>query len=259
VGTLLASGVGYTPAFLAASVILTLTTLAVFLWLPPHTDVGPKAASPAFSCGFTGPLALAYGLAMVLALPQGVTPAIWSLYMQDRGASLPLIGLSFTTFALAASALAPVAGRISDRYGRWRPILAGLVLSGVVYCVYGLRLPPAWIIGLALVEGAGLAVARVATDGFLADHVPQGLQGRIHALFSAAGTAGSLVGAAASGWLYTVEPGVPLLAMGVLYLLVTVALIAGSAMSRSSSPVCDGYEGAGNQRQTAVAQGIKKF
>jgi len=114
VGTLLASGVGYTPAFLAASGILTLTTLAVFLWLPPHTDVGPKAASPVFSCGFTGPLALAYGLAMVLALPQGVTPAIWSLYMQDRGASLPLIGLSFTTFALAASALAPVAGRVAD-------------------------------------------------------------------------------------------------------------------------------------------------
>jgi len=259
VGTLLASGVGYTPAFLAASGILTLTTLAVFLWLPPHTDVGPKAAAPAFSCGFTGPLALAYGLAMVLALPQGVTPAIWSLYMQDRGASLPLIGLSFTTFALAASALAPVAGRVSDRYGRWWPILAGLMLSGVVYCVYGLHLPPEWIIGLALVEGAGLAVARVATDGFLADHVPQGLQGRIHALFSTAGTAGSLVGAAASGWLYTVEPGVPLLAMGVLYLLVTVALTAGSAIARSSSPACDGREGAGNQRQTAIGQGIEKF
>jgi MFS family permease len=144
--------------------------------------------------------------------------------MQDRGASLPLIGLSFTTFALAASALAPLAGRISDRYGRWRPILADLVLSGIVYCVYGLRLSPGWIIVLALVEGAGLAVVRVATDGFLADHVPQGIQGRIHALFSTAGTAGSLLGATVSGFLYAMEPGVPLLAMGVLYLLVPVAL-----------------------------------
>jgi hypothetical protein len=53
--------------------------------------------------------------------------------------------------------------------------------------------------------------------------VPQGLQERIHALFSAAGTAGSLMGAAASGVLYAVEPGVPLLTMGVLYLLVAVA------------------------------------
>jgi MFS family permease len=227
VGTLLASGVGYTPAFLAASGVLTLTALAVFIMLRPHADVTPKAAAhaPVFSSGFTRPLALAYGLAMVLAWPQGVTPAIWSLYMQDRGASLPLIGLSFTTFALAASALAPLAGRISDRYGRWRPILAGLVLSGVVYCLYGLRLPPAWIIVLALVEGAGLAVVRVATDGFLADHVPQGIQGRIHALFSAAGTAGSLLGATVSGFLYAMEPGVPLLAMGVLYLLVPVALL----------------------------------
>jgi MFS family permease len=118
-----------------------------------------------------------------------------------------------------------VAGRLSDRYGRWYPLLAGLGLAGVVYCVYGLRLSPGWILALTLVEGAGLAVARAATDGFLADHVPQGLQGRIHALFSAAGTAGSLGGAIASGVLYAVEPGMPLLVMGVLYLLVPVALL----------------------------------
>jgi MFS transporter, DHA1 family, solute carrier family 18 (vesicular amine transporter), member 1/2 len=227
VGSLLASVVGYTPAFLAASGVLTLTTLAVFLFLRPLTDMPPRAVAPApaFSHGFTAPLGLAYGLAVVLAWPQGVTPAIWSLYMQDRGASLLLIGLSYTAFALAASALAPVAGRISDRYGRWRSIVAGLALSGVVYCIYGLRLPPGWIVAIIVVEGAGLAVARAAADGFLADHVPQGLQGRIHALFSAAGTAGSLVGAMVSGVLYAIEPGMPLLAMGVLYLLVPVALL----------------------------------
>jgi MFS family permease len=231
VGTLLASSVGYTPAFLAASGVLTLTALVVLLLLRPQTDVTPYVGglAPIFSRGFTGPLALAYGLAMVLAWPQGMTPAIWSLYMHDRGASLLLIGLSYTAFALAAAALAPVAGRISDWYGRWHPLLAGLVLAGVVYCVYGLCLPPRWIIGLTLVEGVGLAIARAATDGFLADHVPQGLQGRIHALFSAAGTAGSLGGAMVSGVLYTIEPGVPLLVMGVLYLLVPVALLVPSA------------------------------
>jgi MFS family permease len=124
--------------------VLTLTALAVFLFLQPYTEVTPQVVgqAPLFSSGFTGPLALAYGLAMVLTLPQGVTTAIWSLYMQNRGASLLLIGLSYTAFALTASALAPVAGRISDRYGRWRLMLAGLALAGVVYCVYGLRLPP---------------------------------------------------------------------------------------------------------------------
>src|SRR5262245_15146371 len=96
VGTLLASSFGYTPSFLAASGGLTLTALAVFLFVWPHTDVTPQVVgqAPTFSCGFTGPLALAYGLAMVLTLPQGVTTAIWSLYMHDRGASLLLIGLS---------------------------------------------------------------------------------------------------------------------------------------------------------------------
>jgi MFS transporter, DHA1 family, multidrug resistance protein len=265
VGSLLAIGVGYAPAFLAASGVLTLTALAVFIVLRPHTEVTPQVVrqAPTFSRGFTGPLALAYGLAAVLAWPQGMTPAIWSLYMQDRGASLLLIGLSFTTFALAASALAPLAGRISDRYGRWRPIVAGLVLSGVVYCVYGLRLPPEWLVALALVEGAGLAVARVTTDGFLADHVPQGLQGRIHARFSAAGTAGSLLGAMVSGFLYAVEPGVPLLAMGVLYLLVAVALLVESAIGHIFSAVSAGHGRGGHSVGcvvvTDISNGIEMF
>jgi MFS family permease len=247
VGTLLASGVGYTAAFLAASGVLVLTALAVFIVLRSHTEVTPHVVrqAPAFSGGFTGPLALAYGLAAVLAWPQGMTPDIWSLYMQDRGASLPLIGLSFTAFALAASALAPLAGWVSDRYGRWRPILAGLVLSGVVYCAYGLRLPPGWIVALALVEGIGLAAARAATDGFLADHVPQGLQGRVHARFSAAGTAGSILGATISGVLYAVEPGVPLLAMGVLYLLVVLALLVVPAVRQMFRAVSTGHSKAG--------------
>lgn len=80
-------------------------------------------------------------------------------------------------------------------------------------------------------------MARAATDGFLADHVPPGLQGRIHALFSAVGTAGSLVGATASGVLYTVEPGVPLLTMGMLYLLVSVVLLVIPAMRQRFSTV----------------------
>jgi hypothetical protein len=51
------------------------------------------------------------------------------------------------------------------------------------------------------------------------------MAGRIHARFNAAGTAGSLVGATVSGVLYAVEPGVPLLTMGMLYLLVAVVLL----------------------------------
>jgi hypothetical protein len=84
-------------------------------------------------------------------------------------------------------------------------------------------------------------VARVATDGFLADHVPQGLQGRIHALFSGAGTAGSLLGATVSGVPYVVEPGVPLLAMGVLYLLVAMASLEESAIGRIFGAVSAGH------------------
>jgi 3-oxoacyl-(acyl-carrier-protein) synthase len=75
----------------------------------------------------------------------------------------------------------------------------------------------------------------------LFQHLPRGLQGHIHALFSAAGSAGSLVGATASGLLYAVEPGVPLLAEGILYLIVALTLTALQAMACLSSLVRIGH------------------
>lgn len=83
--------------------------------------------------------------------------------------------------------------------------------------------------------------------------VPQGLQGRIHALFSAAWAAGSLVGATASGFLYAVEPGVPWFATGLLYLLVALALTVVRAMAYLSPPVRLGHAGEGRQRQTGMS------
>jgi MFS family permease len=102
-----------------------------------------------------------------------------------------------------------------------------------------------------------LAVARAATDGFLADHMPRGLQGCIHGLFSAAWTAGSLVGATASGMLYAVEPGVPLLVEGLLYLMVAVAVTAVRAMvhlSRSRRVGHAGEERPGTMVATPMAK-----
>jgi hypothetical protein len=60
-------------------------------------------------------------------------------------------------------------------------------------------------------------------------------------LFSSVWTAGSLVGATASGLLYAVEPGVPLLTEGILYLLVALTLTVVRAMAYLSSLVRIGH------------------
>jgi hypothetical protein len=56
-----------------------------------------------------------------------------------------------------------------------------------------------------------------------------------------------------SGFLYAVEPGVPLLAMGVLYLLVAVALLVESAIGHIFSAVSAGHGRGGHFAGCVVA------
>jgi MFS family permease len=159
----------------------------------------------------------------------GFVMPLRALYARQIGASSVEVGLMATVFLLASFVVTPVMGWLADRVG-YRTVLGlSLLTSAGLLAACVPITSPGTLIALRALEGVSasgvLPPARAATDGLLADHVPQGLQGRIHALFSAAGTAGSLVGAMVSGVLYAIEPGMPLLAMGVLYLLVPVALL----------------------------------
>jgi MFS family permease len=226
VGSLLASQVGYTLSFVLASLPLVVGAGVTLFFLPAvqstPSEIRRVSQLPinVVSNLFTRQLILAYLLQLVLLITNGVAASVWSLYMLDRGASLPLIGLSFTTFALPIIFLSPLGGRFSDRHGRYGTLLLGLFLSGSVFCLYSLPLQPLWIIGISVVEGASIAIARGAVDGFLADVMPLGIKGKVQANYSAAGTLGSFLGSTAAGVLYIYAPGVPFLAEGLLYLSV---------------------------------------
>ena len=228
-GAFLASQVGYTPSFLIGGGGLLLAALAALVCLPRErggATAGATFQRPGLAARgtFSRPLVLAYSLTGLIALPHGVMMALWSIYMLDRGASLPLIGLTYTAAALPGLLLAPLAGRWSDRRGRYWPIALSTVAIGAIYVVYGLPLAPVVLLVTCAVEGLILTVGRVALDGFLADVTPDGLQGRVQANFAATTAAGRLVGSAGAGLLYIIGPGVPWAVGGIICALVGVAL-----------------------------------
>ena len=220
VGALLASQTGYILSFVIASIPLVLASLVCLIFLPTQ---GERQISSSESRGkvssslFSRPLTIAYSLQVILMIANGVVMAIWSLFMLDRGASLPLIGLSFTTFALPIIFIAPLAGRLSDRYGRYWLFLAGMALVGGTFCLYSLPSVSAWaIVLISILEGSATAIVRSALDGFLADVMPQDARGKVQANYSAANFIGNLIGATAAGLLYGLTPGLPFLMAGLV-------------------------------------------
>jgi MFS family permease len=227
VGLLLANAVGYHEAFLVASAPLAVGAVLAWFFLPRRatTSSGPAASRVATAALFTRPLLLAYGLQIVLATSQGVGAAVWTIYMADLGASPLMIGLSFTTFAVPIILLAPIAGRMADRYGRYWYVLLGLAVCGVLFVIYGLPIAPIWLVILSVPEGIAAAFARTATDGLLADATPPSLRGRIQAAYSAAGTGSAFVVATISGFIYGMYRGLPFIMVGGIFFAGAVVLL----------------------------------
>jgi MFS family permease len=229
-GAFLASQVGYTPSFLIAGGVMALGSLAALICIPYSggVKVGASRVQRPGLAGigtFTKPLRLVYSLTGIIALPHGVMMALWTIYMLDRGVSLPLIGLTYTAAALPALFVAPLAGRWSDRYGRYWPIALSMVGVGVIYAFYGLPVSPLILLLLCAIEGGVATIARSALDGLLADVTPEGMQGRVQANFTAITAAGRLLGATAAGFIYLVDPGLPFITGGVICLIAGLVLL----------------------------------
>ncbi len=246
-GTLLANQVGYVPAFVVACVPLFIGAFSARLMLPRQAGQGGrKSPQPAAAVAqeatttatqgaplprrsgwraqFTPQLWLVYALAAILYVTQGTITAIWSLYMVARGSSLPVLGLSYTTYALPAMLLAPLTGRLSDRHGRYWPILGGFVCYAVIYFIFGLPVSPFWLVVISAIEGIIAAAVSSALSGLLADVMPKEGQGNAQANYSAATTLGALLSATAAGYLYGISPGAPFIASSAIFVLVSVAL-----------------------------------
>jgi MFS family permease len=228
-GLLLASAVGYHDAFLVAAAPLAAGAALAWFYLPRRAIVSAETTSSSRETArlalFTRPLLLVYSMQIVLATTQGVGAAVWTIYMADLGASPLMIGLSFTTFAVPIIVLAPIAGRMADRTGRYWYVLFGIAVCGVLFVIYGLPIDPIWLVILSVPEGIAAAFARTATDGLLADATPPALRGRIQAAYSAAGTGSAFVVATVSGFIYGLYRGLPFLLVGGVFLAAAVALL----------------------------------
>ncbi len=164
------------------------------------SSAGPRGAGP------SRPLA---GLIAAVAIEwTGATSVLpfLPLYLRDSGASYALVGLVMGAFLLASFVVQYPLGRLSDRIGRRRLVIAGLLLYAAATLGFLLPIPPLAFILLRAAQGAGAGAVQVTSQALVADLVPPARQGRAYGLLNGAQMTGMVVGPVIGSILFALAP-----------------------------------------------------
>lgn len=126
-------------------------------------------------------------LAMFISLlGLGIVIPLLPVYAEGLGASGLAIGLMVAGFSISRGALQPFVGGLSDKHGRKRFLLGGLL----TYCVVGLLFPLATgvidLVVIRVIHGVGAAMIAPVAMSYIGDLAPPNQEGRYMGMFNIA-------------------------------------------------------------------------
>lgn len=136
------------------------------------------------------------------SLAFGTYEVVWSLFLEDLGATVEWVGLTFALFGLAMMVASPIAGRMVDRYGAIAFVVAGgltICAAGVAYAIATEPLFPTLVVP---VEGVGEALLLPGLFALVAFGSPTGRSSTAQGIFGAVGTIGLIVATITAGMLW---------------------------------------------------------
>ncbi len=99
----------------------------------------------------------------------GIIIPVMPEYLKIFGAAGQVLGMLIATFALAQFVFSPIAGNLSDQYGRKNLIIFGLIVTGLAQIGFGLA-TDVWMLFLArFLGGLGSAFVAPPIMAFVAD------------------------------------------------------------------------------------------
>jgi MFS family permease len=213
VGDWITSQQGFLAVFGLASIAGGLCAMATLLIREPSREVRRTVGAPPLQ-GLKETLALSNvraGIAAIspLGMAFGAMVTFWPLVAQQH--QLETTGAFYSVYAIGQLTVQTLAGRLSDRIGRSRVMLPGMLLAGIAFASIPLARTDLASLLAALACGAGLGIARPAIDALVLDGVPVTLRGTAVAIEFTAndiwiglGSAllGSLASAAGYGVMY---------------------------------------------------------
>ena len=186
-----------------------------------------------------------------LGLLIGIYDVVWSLYMRSLNASDPVIGLSFTLFALPFLIATPLAGWIADRWDRRWVAIVSMVIGSLIGPFYPMLtvIPVVMLVGAA--EASMWAFMGPAMNAFLMDAVHE-RRAEAQGIVGTAQSAATAVGSLAGGALFGIGVGVPFYAASAAGVLFALLALPGLRALGRRAPVADeGTEEPGRDRSEA--------
>ena len=122
-----------------------------------HVNEASRDEAPsqrfAFDLLFVRPIAGVIIIGLALYVMIGTFDAVWSLMMDDINAPDWVASVGITVFALPMMFLAPLGGRLTQKYGPFRASISGLTIAALFMVMYGTLSSPYIMLGVGVLHG----------------------------------------------------------------------------------------------------------
>ena len=145
-------------------------------------------------------LPVLFSVVIVDLIGFGIVMPILPFYAREFGANGAVLGLLLTSYAAAQFVFAPVWGRLSDRLGRRKVLLATIGGTSAALLLLGLAPSLAWMFAARLLGGAFAANVSVAS-AYITDVTDEANRTRFMGLLGASFGVGFVLGPAIGGLL----------------------------------------------------------
>jgi MFS family permease len=204
---------GIDATFLTGAGLIVAGMIAVQFWVrevrsPVGTD--RYRCSGIFKCGLlSGPM-LSLGLAMlVMASSEAMIAPLEQTFNARLGQSATAFGFAFSALLFARIAVLIPVGHLSDRIGRKRLIVAGLLLVAATLVPMGLVARTWQLVALRALQGVGTAAIAAPTYALVGDLSSSGAEGSHMSIIMMGFGIGLAVGTMTAGILAVISLALP--------------------------------------------------